>query len=123
MIEYPHIQRRHKLIAAEATVKVIDVAVAPGLSVGYIMGVGDQVPAALSSSASSVTLIDPDELAWGDLSKYDAIVTGVRAYERRDDLRANNHRCWSTSRTAARSSCSTTRSSSTRRSTVRTRRR
>jgi len=30
--------------------------------------------------------------AWGDLSRYDAIVTGVRAYERRADLKANNHR-------------------------------
>jgi hypothetical protein len=39
-----------------------------------------------------VTFIDADELAWGDLSKYDAIVTGVRAYERRDDLKANNDR-------------------------------
>jgi hypothetical protein len=40
----------------------------------------------------NLTLIDPDELAWGDLSKYQTIVTGVRAYERRADLRANNHR-------------------------------
>jgi hypothetical protein len=92
VIEYPHTQHRHKLIAAEATVKVIDVAVAEGLSVGYIMGVGDQVPAALQQLGVKLTLIDPDELAWGDLSKYDTIVTGVRAYERRDDLRANNHR-------------------------------
>ena len=92
MIEYPHTQRRHKLNAAEATVKAIDVAVAPGLSVGYIMGVGDQVPAALQQLGVNLSLIDPDELAWGDLSKYHTIVTGVRAYERRADLRANNHR-------------------------------
>jgi len=39
-----------------------------------------------------VTLIDADMLAFGDLSKFDAIVTGVRAYERRADLRANNQR-------------------------------
>jgi len=73
-------------------VKAIDVAVAPGLSVGYIMGVGDQVPAALQQLGVSLSLIDPDELAWGDLSKYHTIMTGVRAYERRADLRANNHR-------------------------------
>jgi hypothetical protein len=92
VIEYPHTQRRHKLIAAEAAVKVIDVAVAPGLSVGYVMGVGDQVPAALQQLGVNFRLIDEDELAWGDLSKYHTIVTGVRAYERRADLRANNHR-------------------------------
>ncbi len=56
------------------------------------MGVGDQVPAALQQLGVNLTLIDPDELAWGDLSKYHTIVTGVRAYERRADLRANNHR-------------------------------
>ena len=31
-------------------------------------------------------------MAWGDLSKYDVIITGVRAYERRADLRAYNRR-------------------------------
>jgi hypothetical protein len=37
-------------------------------------------------------MITPDELAWGDLSKYNVIMTGVRAYERRADLRASNQR-------------------------------
>ena len=92
VIEYPHIQRRHKVIPAHATVKVLD-AVLPGtLNVGYIMGVGDQVPSALQQLGAKVTLIGADELEWGDLSKYDAIVTGVRAYENRSDLRANNQR-------------------------------
>ena len=91
-IEYPHIQRRHKLIPATASLKVIDASVAQGLSIGYVMGVGDQVPPALQQLGANVTLIDGDELAWGDLSKYHTIVTGVRAYERRDDLKANNHR-------------------------------
>ncbi len=37
-------------------------------------------------------MLDADALAWGNLGAYDAIVTGVRAYERRADLRANNRR-------------------------------
>jgi hypothetical protein len=92
VIEYPHIHRRHKIVPAVATFEVIDVAIPPGLTVGYIMGVGDQVPAALQQLGARVTMIDSDEMAWGDLSRYNAIVTGVRAYERRADLRANNHR-------------------------------
>ena len=92
VIEYPHIQRRHKIVPAVARFKVIDVTIPAGLTVGYIMGVGDQVPDALRQLGARVTLIDSDELAWGDLSRYDVIVTGVRAYERRADLRANNHR-------------------------------
>ena len=92
VIEYPHIQRRHKVIAAETTVKVVDVAVAPGLKVGYVMGVGDLVPQAIEQLGVKPTLIDRDELAYGNLAKYDTIVLGIRAYERRDDLRAYNHR-------------------------------
>ena len=61
------------------------------LHVGYIMGVGD-VPPAIEQLGATLTLIDTNELAWGDLSKYDVIVTGVRAYERRADLRAYNRR-------------------------------
>jgi hypothetical protein len=37
-------------------------------------------------------MISADDLAWGNLSRFSTIVTGVRAYERRDDLRANNAR-------------------------------
>jgi len=36
--------------------------------------------------------IDGDALRFGDLSRYDVIVTGVRAYERNQVLRANNDR-------------------------------
>jgi hypothetical protein len=56
------------------------------------MGVGDQVPTAIEQLGAKLTLIDSSDLAWGNLSKYDVIVTGVRAYERRDDLRAYNRR-------------------------------
>jgi hypothetical protein len=92
VIEYPHIQRRNVIKRAEAALKVVDVKVTPNLNVGYIVGVGDQVPPALEQLGAKVTYIDEDELAWGDLSKHDVIVTGVRAYERRADLRAYNRR-------------------------------
>ena len=62
------------------------------LLIGYIMGVGDQVPAAIEQLGAKVEMITADDLAWGNLARFDAIVTGVRAYERRDDLRANNSR-------------------------------
>jgi GlcNAc-PI de-N-acetylase len=91
-IEYPHIEREQVIKPAETTMKAIDVRVAPGLSVGYVMGVGDQVPTAIEQLGAKLTLIDSSDLAWGNLSKYDVIVTGVRAYERREDLRAYNRR-------------------------------
>lgn len=92
VIEYPHVQYRQVMKPAETALKVVNVKTVPNLNVGYIVGVGDQVPAAIEQLGAHVTFIDHDDLAWGDLSKYDAIVTGVRAYERRADLRAYNRR-------------------------------
>jgi LmbE family N-acetylglucosaminyl deacetylase len=92
VIEYPHTTRRHVLVDPAVAVKALDVKVKPNLSVGYVMGVGDEVPAALEQIGVRLSMISPDELAWGDLGRYDAIVTGVRAYERRSDLRAYNQR-------------------------------
>ncbi|HSK08624.1 MAG TPA: PIG-L family deacetylase [Vicinamibacterales bacterium] len=92
VIEYPHVNRRHRVIAAETTIKAIDVKTQAGLRVGYVMGVGDQVPPAIRQLGVQLDLLGADDLGWGDLSRYDTIVTGVRAYERRADLRANNDR-------------------------------
>jgi hypothetical protein len=91
-IEYPHIQRRQVIKPAEVALKIVDVKTAPNLDVGYIVGVGDQVPLAIQQLGARLSFIDPDELEWGDLSRHDVIVTGVRAYERRADLRASNRR-------------------------------
>src|SRR6185295_19760167 len=52
----------------------------------------DQVPPAIEQLGARVRFIEQDELSWGDLSKYSVIMTGVRAYERRADLRASNRR-------------------------------
>jgi len=92
VVEYPHIRRQHIYADADTLLKIVDVTVAPNLLVGYIMGVGDDVPAAIEQLGAKVELITPDDLAWGNLSRFNVIVTGVRAYERRPDLRANNSR-------------------------------
>lgn len=91
-VEYPHIHRRQLIHEAESTLKLLDVKVAPNLTIGYIMGVGDQVPPVIEQIGTQVVLLGPDDLASGNLSRFNAIVTGVRAYERRPDLRAHNQR-------------------------------
>jgi len=60
--------------------------------VGYVMGAGDEVPDALRQLGCEVTLLGAEDLARGDLSRFDAIVTGVRAYNVRADLAANQPR-------------------------------
>jgi hypothetical protein len=61
-------------------------------NIGYVMGAGDDVPAALRQIGCEVTLLGPADLASGNLSRFDAIVTGVRAFNVRADLRANYQR-------------------------------
>ncbi len=77
---------------AKTTVSIVRAEVPPDLTVGYIMGAGDNIPDALASLGVHVTLLTPEELAHGDLSKYSTIVTGIRSYATRKDLRDNNAR-------------------------------
>jgi hypothetical protein len=92
VIEYPHIRRAHIYDDADTKIKVIDVRTPANMTIGYVMGTGDQVPPAIAQLGMKIEMITADDLAWGNLARFDAIVTGVRAYERRDDLRANNSR-------------------------------
>lgn len=91
-IDYPHIERRQVIKPAVTALKVMNVKVAPNIRVGFVAGAGDQVPQALEQLGARLDFIEPNDLAWGDLSRYDVIMTGVRAYERRKDLRAYNRR-------------------------------
>lgn len=69
-----------------------DVKMAPGVSVAYVEGSGDDVPAALEQIGVHVSYLSAQDLANADLQKYNAIVLGVRAYAVRPDLIANNAR-------------------------------
>jgi hypothetical protein len=90
-IAYPHIQTHRFYTKAEATARVFDLKVAP-VTVGYIMGSGDEVPAAIERMGLKVTMLDENDLATGDLSRFDTIVLGVYATKVRPDLIANNNR-------------------------------
>ncbi len=77
---------------AEQNVSAVQVKTPPRLRVGYIMGAGDDIPPVLRQVGINVSLIPPQELASGDLSVYDAIVLGIRAYDVRTDVREHNRR-------------------------------
>lgn len=51
-----------------------------GSQVGYIVGAGDKVPEALEQMGYKVTLLKQGDIVPGNLKQFDAIVTGVRAY-------------------------------------------
>src|SRR5262249_43123625 len=64
---------------ATVDVRGIDVQVAPNLSVGYVMGVGDEVPQALEQLGVKVTMLGANDLANGHLDQFDTIIIGIRA--------------------------------------------
>jgi LmbE family N-acetylglucosaminyl deacetylase len=92
VIEYPHIRSHLLYRDAKTRVEVFKVNTVPGLQVGYVMGAGDEVPGAIAQLGIGVSQLSAEDLAVADLGRYDTIVMGVRAYEFRPDLVANQQR-------------------------------
>ena len=78
---------------ATTTVRSVPVARLDGARVGYVMGVGDEVPAGIEALGAQVDLLDAATLADpASLTGLDAIVVGTRAYAVRPDLLEHNQR-------------------------------
>jgi LmbE family N-acetylglucosaminyl deacetylase len=92
IIDYPHIRPRPSVHPSTVEIRVASILL-PGLArVGYVRGAADRVPEALAEVGVPVVLLDPDSLEHGDLTRYDAIVIGSRAYETDPALVASNGR-------------------------------
>lgn len=84
-ISYSHIPTIMYLY--QNKVKVIDEKIlTSGKKIGYITGAGDKVPEALKDMGYDVTFLDDKNIRTLDLSSFDAIVGGVRAYNVHDWL-------------------------------------
>jgi LmbE family N-acetylglucosaminyl deacetylase len=85
-IDYPHIPAQR--VFGDSFTKLVRVNVKKkGTRIGYVMGAGDEVPDALRQVGYDVSLLSDADLERGDFSKYDSIVTGVRAYNTRPRLK------------------------------------
>jgi len=92
VIDYPHIRPRPVVHPSTAVIRVARIALPPLARVGYVRGASDRVPEALAAVGVPVELLNGDSLARGDLSRFDAVVIGSRAYETDTALVANNTR-------------------------------
>jgi LmbE family N-acetylglucosaminyl deacetylase len=90
-ISYPHIPTQVLFPPVKTELVRADVQLV-AKTIGYVMGAGDEVPEALRQLGADVVLLSPSDLGHGNLARFDAIVTGVRAYNTRQDLRANEER-------------------------------
>lgn len=89
---YPGLRPYYLYRPSVLRVSGVDVKVADGLTVGYIAGSGDEVPASLENLGVHVTFLSPSDVATADLSKFSTILLGVRAYAARDELKTYNSR-------------------------------
>ena len=78
-INYDHIPSINYLKPSVLNFEVIDVKTTGNL-VGYIPGAGDKIPEALMQMGYKVITLHEQEISPGNLKQFDAIVTGVRAY-------------------------------------------
>jgi LmbE family N-acetylglucosaminyl deacetylase len=85
-IEYAHLPVLALHPRAEA--RFVRVAVKRrGRRIGYIMGSGDEIPRYLAQVGFQVDILDDEDLRNQNLEVYDAVITGVRAYNTRDILK------------------------------------
>jgi hypothetical protein len=87
-IGYPGLRPYNQYKLAQLKTRKVDVKLAAGLRIGYVMGTGDLVPEAIEGLGSSVHLLTASELGSGDLSAWNVIVIGIRAYSARPELAA-----------------------------------
>jgi LmbE family N-acetylglucosaminyl deacetylase len=79
-VEYEHIRPQRLYRASTVQIEAVAATYAD-LKIGYIRGVGDNVPPMLEELGLPVTELDPTTLARTKLSGFTTIVIGSRAYE------------------------------------------
>jgi LmbE family N-acetylglucosaminyl deacetylase len=85
-IDYDHIPFQTVLMPSESKVVRLDIQ-KRGDNIGYIEGAGDVVPESLRQIGYNVTIIKPDQISPDNLTNFDAIVVGIRAYNILDELK------------------------------------
>ncbi len=89
-IAYDHIPNINYF--TEETIHILsdEIKIVPNKKVGYIIGAGDKVPEALQQLGCSVTYLNEKDITLEILQSFDAIVTGIRAYNMNEWLTNKN---------------------------------
>jgi LmbE family N-acetylglucosaminyl deacetylase len=92
LVDYPHIRPVAYVQGAVLRVEIADLALPHLARVGYLRGAADAVPEALAAVGVPIALLTPDDIEKGDLSRYDVIVVGSRAFETDEEWIASSGR-------------------------------
>jgi hypothetical protein len=90
LVEITHTHIKPLSYFPESYIRLVnlDVKKVSNLKIGYIMGSGDEIPECLRSMGYSVDLLSDGFLEeGGDLSKFDVIIAGIRAYNTRERIK------------------------------------
>jgi len=87
-VNYPHIPPQVLQPLARQRAVAFEVAVT-AKKIGFLPGAGDDIPAALAQLGCTVTTLTDADLTPEKLAAFDAVVTGVRAFNVREGLSAN----------------------------------
>ncbi len=90
-IDHPHIPPQTLFFPASVPAVRAEIAVR-GTRAGYVAGSGDAAPDALHQLGFDVSTLTDEQLASADLSRFDVIVIGVRAFNTRPRLVALKER-------------------------------
>lgn len=88
VMDYPHIRNTCKIVANALAVQPVDLEIPARLKVGYVSRGADRVNFWLSRFGVDVTILSINDLKTADLSIYDTIMIGIRAF--RADLTATS---------------------------------
>lgn len=88
-IQYDHIPTQFVLQSGEGKVVKLDIQ-KKGDNIGYIVGAGDEVPESLRQIGYKVSLLNAADITLESISKYDAIVLGIRAFNTVEELKFKN---------------------------------
>jgi LmbE family N-acetylglucosaminyl deacetylase len=91
-VGYRGLSTRYHFRPAKAQVRAVDVKIAPSLEVGYIEGAGDETKESLEQLGVKLHFLEPAELATADLSRFTAIIAGLRASAVRTDWKEHRER-------------------------------
>jgi len=89
-IEYEHIRPQRLYRDATIALEAVDVKLPPDATIAYVQGVGDNSAPMLQQLGLRVSVLNAADIPRTDLSRFDAIVVGTRAYESNETLVANN---------------------------------
>lgn len=89
-VDYNHIPLNYYLKDSETKVVSFNKSVLKKSKIGYIVGAGDEIPQVLKDVGYNVDFINVETVKAEDLSKFETIIVGIRAFNTESSLKTKN---------------------------------